>query len=337
MSGYEMFQQVPLFMTTPMNLYYCARIDYGYVRDNKAHVIFTDREQRQWMFSLDLKKNTLPGTITRISNSNVFTVDHDYLMPEDTAYLHQTDRLSGLSQIEFIPMTKDTDDSLNCLYYHNRLDLNFVLPANFPFQSCKPSVKQCHNYRLAVIGGSPQRFISDLNPRIFTEIQSAYLDDCDIQNGYIRSFVLRDNPYVITGIKSSLFIATAIVYEDLNLNGHWDNLTEPILASMDGQILMFYSEPPSSAIYGESPDEKTYEIPVLSADQIQQNSGWHVYDAETILNKSDVNWHIIRHLTQSSANTLTLHSVKNAADGCYLIPSDESQPPCEGVLPMLIQ
>ena len=84
MSGYDMFQQVPLYMTNALNLYYCARIDYGYVRDNTAHIVFTDKEQRQWMVSLDLGNASLSGTIVRVNHNNqanVYLSDADYLMP----------------------------------------------------------------------------------------------------------------------------------------------------------------------------------------------------------------------------------------------------------------
>ena len=340
MSGYDMFQQVPLYMTNALNLYYCARIDYGYVRDNTAHIVFTDKEQRQWMVSLDLGNASLSGTIVRVNHNNqanVYLSDADYLMPEDSAYYQQLATSEGISQIDLVPMSADSDDSLNCIYYYNQLNLKVVLPGNLPLYQCEPSQHQCHNYRLSVIGGRPQRHLNDLDVLRLSEIQSAYLDDCDIQVGMARTMILRDDPSVISGMASDLFIATAIVYKDDNLNGIWDSDSEPILAYADDQILMFYASVPQSAIYGESPDGKTYETPILSTNQIQTTTGWHVYEEDSEIPESQVNWRIINKLRTTSTDTLTLHDIPNAPQGCYISSQDESRPQCQGILPMIIQ
>ena len=340
MSGYDMFQQVPLYMTNALNLYYCARIDYGYVRDNTAHIIFTDKEQRQWMVSLELGNSSLSGTIVRVNHghqTDAYLSDDAYLMPEDAAFNQRMDSSEGLSQIDLVPMSADSDDSLNCIYYYNHLNLKVVLPGSLPLLQCEPSPQQCHNYRLSIIGGRPQRRLIDLDVLRLSEIHSAYLDDCDIQNGMTRSLILRNDPSVISGVTSELFIATAIVYKDENLNGLWDSDSEPVLAYADDQILMFYANVPQSAIYGESPDEKTYEMPILSEDQIQTTTGWHVYEADFERTEEKVNWRIISKLRNTSTDTLTMHDIPNAPQGCYISSQDELHPQCQGILPVIIQ
>ena len=340
MSSYEMFSQVPLYMTNALNLYYCARIDYGYVRGNTAHVVFTDREQRQWMVSLELGSRSLSGTMVRMNRNNQadpYLSDSDYLMPEDAAYYQQPDHPEELRQIDLVPMSADSSDSLNCIYYYNHLNLKVVLPESLPLQQCQPSQQQCRNYRLSVIGERPQRHLSDFNPLRMVEVQSAYLDDCDIQSGMIRSMILRDDPSVISGYAQNLFIASAIVYEDINLNGVWDSSSEPVMAYSADQLIMFYSSTPESSIYGESPDGKTYEVPVLASEQIQSGSGYHVYEEDSEITENTDIWRVIMRLHASSLDTLTLRAVPNSPEGCYISPIDESLPKCQGIFPVLIQ
>ena len=338
MSGYETFRHVPVFMNVALNLYYCSRIDYGYVQNNNAYIVFTDKEQRQWMLSLEMGKISLPGTLVRLDRArggDSFKVDPDYLMPEDAEFYKNTNNAINTNQIVFGLMTEDSDEFLNCLYYYKKTELTFVIPDNIPLDRCYPSRKQCRNFRLAIIGGRPQRRTGDLTINSFAEIQSAFLDDCDLHSGYLRTIQLRDNPDVITGITSELFIATAIIYEDTDMNGTWTHSTEPVLATLDDQLLVFYSTQPAASIYGKSPEEKVYEMPVLTIENIDSETGWHIYNDTS---ETASHWRILKSLSLNHNNTLTLHPVsKDKTSGCILSSTEENSSECTGILPVLLQ
>ena len=177
---------------------------------------------------------------------------------------------------------------------------------------------------------------------LITEVISAFLDDCDLLDGYRRSINLRDNPNTQSGIQSDLFIATAIIYEDVNFDAAWNSESEPILAALDSQSLLFYPSIPDAPIYGESPDGTTYQAPVLSASQIDQTTGWHVYNDESDHTETVPYLRILKHLTPVNSNMLTLSPVhldvsEGFMPGCYLNPQTPQQMPCTGILPLLVR
>ena len=346
MANYELFNQVPILMNNPLSLYYCARIDYGYIRNNTVHIVFTDREQRRWIFSAKLGQDSLNGTINRTNNhTGSFDIlfdtlkDPDYMLPEDASYMQINQ--TNASQINLESM-KDSSASLNCIYYYKSFAVNFVLPDSFPFEECKPSTKQCHNYRLAIIGMPPLRKVYEFNPAIITEVTSAYLDDCDMQDSYKRNINLRDNPNTSGNVNADYFIATAIVYEDLDMNGSWDANTEPILASLDNQSIIFFNTISDSPIYGESPDGSTYQAPVLSSQQLPDEPGYHLYNDESDPASQTSIMRVLKHLTPATSNVLSLKAIHLDATpdqdrGCYLHPEGSHQASCNNLIPILVQ
>ncbi len=342
MNSYDLFNQVPILMDNPLNLYYCARIDYGYIRNNSVHIVIRDKEQRQWTFIAKLGKSALSGEIYRTGHSGIALVgaDPEYMLEEDAAYMSESQANTSHFILESM---KDSDASLKCIYYYRSHNLFVVLPESFPLKDCMPSAKQCHNFRLAIVGTHPVRKLFNSSPLLINEVLSAYLDSCDLQDNYKRSINLRDNPNTRDGIRSNYFIATAVIFEDLNMDGIWNTDTEPVLASLDAQTLMFYDTIPESSIYGESPEGETYQAPVLSQSQIDSTTGWHLYNDESETTENLPYIRILKHLTPISGNALSLMPIHlNPEDGksrgCYLHPQDDSkQIACDGILPVLVQ
>ena len=341
MNSYELFNQVPILMNNPLNLYYCARIDYGYVRNNTVHIVFRDKEQRLWTFIAKLGQSSLSGEIYRTRHDGIAIVEQqlDYLLPEDAAYIQSGDHPATRITLESM---RDSDASLSCVYYYKSNLLHFILPESFPLDGCEPSTRQCRNFRLAIIGTHPIRQLQSSSQPFITEVLSAYLDDCDLQDNTKRSINLRDNPNIRDGINSDVFIATAIIYEDFNRDGTWNTETEPVLAFLDEQTLMFYSEVPSSSIYGESQYGTTYQAPILSQSQIDPTPGWHVYNDEADDSTAILHLRVLKHLSPATGNVLSFTTINvptlvDLERGCYLHPQNAQQMPCVGLIPVLVR
>ena len=163
-----------------------------------------------------------------------------------------------------------------------------------------------------------------------------------MQDKYKRNINLRDNPNISSNANSDLFIATAIVYEDLNSNGSWDASSEPILASLDNQSILFFNTVSESPIYGESPNGTTYQAPILSGQQLPEEPGYHLYNDESDPASDTSFMRVLKHLTPAASNVLSLKSIHlDAAPdqerGCYLHPQGSHQVSCNNLIPILVQ
>ena len=334
MSSYDTFSQVPLNMTNAINLYYCARIDYGYIRDNKAFVIFTDKEQRQWMFTTELGNDALSGTLIRTDRFYTFnySIDPDYLLPEDAAFYQKNE--TDKKQIVLKHMKTEPENALDCIYYFKTLSLNFLLSDTSFLNACSPSSKKCNNYKLAIVGTKPHRRISDISNSSIFQIQSARLDDCDLISKTTRPILLRENPSIMSGHQSDLFLATAIIYIDDNQNNSWDS-SEPIIASLNNQTIVFYNPTPENHIYGESPDNDPFEIPILTKENINPSPGWHIYNDISKTSEQTPSWKFLKNLTPTTDTSLIISPLPSGS--CFVAPTDNSQKECPPLFPIIIQ
>ena len=340
MSSYEMFTTVPEFMNNPVSFYYCARIDYGYVRNNQANIVFTDREQRQWMFQTTLGEENLAGSIRRMDYSDLSGYGRakvDSLLPEDAAYFNA--EAVTEEQIVLQPMRKDSDKSLECLYYFKTTTLKFQLAESPYMDYCQPSLSQCRSLKLAIIGMFPLKN-KMVDTSLFQEVTTVYLDDYDLGPDRIRTVQLRDNPFVTQHASpNSIFIATAIVYEDLDLNGVWDKSTEPVWAALNNQALLFYSSSPETTIYGRSNSLEQFEEPTILAHEWPEEPGWHVFSYDTD-NSTSESYVAIRKMAPDNASVIPLRPVDIIEDWpreCYLRPTFDGQSRCSGIFPVLFQ
>lgn len=343
LDDFDSFTRVPEFMEQSMNRYYCARIDYGYVRDGMAYVSFTDREQRHWAMSLHLGDKILHGSLARTDSNRVELMGNlAYLMPEDAAYKHQSS--SANMQIAFNSMGRMGDRPLDCLYYFKTRDIDFILPADLNLNElCEPSVEQCRNLRLGIVGTPVlHRLIEDDLPP-FYEVISAYLDDCDIDENRIRSVKFRENPHVFTSGSSGLFVATAIIYHDLNGDSSWDKADEPVYAMLDRQSLVFYDSQPKTDIYSMSPDEMVYDMPILEISDMAAFPGWQIYHDMSDSFEDNAYIRVLKHLTPNPSRYLYLRAVNlNPADstilpGCYVQSDTSDKQSCSQLMPILLQ
>ncbi len=338
MSSYDTFRQVPLLMSNTTYFYYCARIDYGYVRSNTVYVVFTDREQRQWLFKAELGKEKLSGQLSRNQYyGNIELEGSEYLLPEDAAYI--TNHQDRREQLILTKMEKQSDKSLNCAYYFRKTEADIILPSDINYHRCMPSAQECRSLKLAVIGSPATRRIEQ-TAHNFQEIQTAYLDDCDISSANMRHIILRDNPFISSSIlEGDLYLATVIIYEDIDLNGSWNKNTEPILATLDNQTLVFYSSVPESVIYGKNANGISQELPVMDISNLDEKGGWFLFNDSSEINGM---MRMVTRLSNESSDRLYLKSINSAAEdygkqrGCYINPTSDDQTACAGVLPILL-
>lgn len=340
LKGYEIFSQMPEIMDTPAEYYYCGRIDYGYVRNDRIYVTFHDKEQRQWQFSAELGEKTLSGSLNRIHfNQSVSddTANLDYFLPEDRAYLESETTVNH--QMILQTMKKSSSRSLECLYYHKRMNIEFVLPPEIQ-KSCIPSVRNCDNIKLGIIGKSPQH-TNEFDVAGYQKVLTAHLDDIDIENSRIRTINLRENPYAFQGRKSNeIFIAAAILFRDENDNDLWDSLTEPILATLNHQILVFFPTNPETDISGRNFDGESFSSPVFSAKETSQLEGWHIFHDNSEENGTP--WRVLKSADIELDERLVLSVIQgdsfnpDAAHECYYAPTSDTQQSCSGILPVLL-
>ncbi len=344
LSGYEKFTTVPEFMNNAVSFYYCARIDYGYVRNNQANIVFTDREQRQWLFQARLGEENLSGSIRRMNFNNLsgeVTAELDSLMPEDAAFLESGGSPDG--QMVLQTMRKDSDKSLECIYYFKTSTLKFHFSDAIPLERCHPSASRCRSLKLAIVGMFPHHQLKSFEPTLFQDVTTVYLDNYDVGADRIRTVHLRDNPFVTQyASPDSIFIATAVVYEDLDQNGVWNKSSEPVWAALDHQILVFYGSTPETAIYGRSSDGVLYEEPIIRAEEMPAEPGWHVFSYDPD-NPETASHAAIRKMTPDNATVLSLRPIHMDTSlpedmlGCYLKPDSGDKTQCIGILPVLFE
>lgn len=342
MSNYTQFNEVPVYMDNALSLYYCARIDYGYVRNDHVYIVFTDREQRQWTFAASLGDKRLAGSLMRSSQVENRQLGREYLLPEDQALLNAQNWDRNLKQKAHqivLSRMEDSKRSLDCLYYFKTLVLRFVLPPGLSLADCQPSEQNCRTYKLAIGGMLPGGHTFSPENIQYQHVLNAYLDDCDIDESNMRTIRLREDPQKGPNAIAApgLFLATAFVYEDLDLDDAWDPYTEPVLATLSEQALVFVRNVSDSAIYGSDASGSTFETPVIGTRDLAKSEGWHVYDDHNVSTGSP--WRVVEKLTYNTLDRLTL-TLTNASvphDGCYMYPADETQMPCDSVFPVLMQ
>lgn len=338
LKGYALFSQMPEIMDTAADYYYCGRIDYGYVRNGRVFVAFHDKEQRQWQFSAELGEKTLSGNLDRIRFNQDISGDMaelEYFLPEDRAFLESG--AESDSQMILQTMKKSSSRSLECLYYHKRKDIEFILP-NGILQSCTPSVRNCENIKLSIVGKSPQH-TDEFDAAGYQKVLTAHLDDIDIENNRIRGINLRENPYASQGRKSNeIFIATAILFRDLNANDLWDSGTEPILATLSHQVLVFLPSSPDSDISGRNFQGESYPSPVFTLKEINNAPGWYVY--HDVSDENGTPWRTLKSATLELDERLILSkttgdsSLPDLDDGCMA--TSNAPQSCNGILPVLL-
>lgn len=336
MSSIDAFEQVPTFMEYAVKNYYCARIELGYVRDHTAHVIFKDREQRRWVISLELGEKTLYGSLSRMKmdSTDLATPKTDYLLPQDVAYFATP---WGYSQMIFDVMPESSQRSLECIYYYKNTDIDFTIDERLLETKCS-APRTCPNLRLGIVGSPPiaKQSLSSL-PEL-SEIVSATLQDCDFK-GQIRTISLRDNPNTSNQWRNSLFLATAIVYDDVDLNGSWDHSTDPIYAMIDNGALLFRHEQTQPVFYGSLPEDISpdtrFDDPVISESDFGPLNGWTACSESDYPTSQDSVWRIPTKL-QPSSSAFTLRTIEG---GCLFEKRDDdtrSLPLCTGLLPVLL-
>lgn len=277
LSSYDAFSQVPAKITTPYSHYYCGRIEYSYVRDARAHIIWTDKEQRRWVFTGILGDDVLlSGSVNRLSADGISfpSPQADYMLPQDAIYLERGGDVER--QIAFEKMKSHADKNLECPYYYKSTTVNVVIPESVLETYCEDR-RFCGNLRLGIIG--MESFMKESigeDPEFF-EIVSATLHDCDIKDR-VRSIILRDNPHVYGGNgRSGFFIATAVIYQDEDRNGAWDSRRERIIAALGHETLIF-SDEDSHLFYGALPEGYEYDpeepLVVLAPEEEWPKRGW---------------------------------------------------------------
>lgn len=349
----ELFTQIPTYMENPVSMYYCARIDYGYVRNHTAYVIFTDREQRQWALILDIAKDPPSGELRRANLNRVlnFFYDSEYYLSEDREYFEKVEQKTmPYGQIALERMDKDTERSLNCVYYYKNRKFDVILPNELirllnqtpENDGCDPDQANCENYKLAVIGMMPHHRIPGEDIVPFQEVMSARLDNCDLMTVGKRTIYLRENPFNILATNNSQpFFATLIAYKDVNRNNHWDSAYDPVLAVLDNQTLVFYDHLPGT-MYGNGLGNAAYQVPVISEGQLDPSTGWFAFSDDS-KEQSGI-YRIIQNLIPQTADTLILkyintsHSgASDSVGGCNLPPTEAQEPYCRGLVPILLQ
>ena len=343
LDNYTAFTRVPEYMDQSMTRYYCARIDYGYVRGDEAYISFTDREQRHWTMNLNLGERVLYGDFVR-TDSHRIELNNIYLMPEDAAFVAENKDGTPKHQVEFASMGVLGERALDCVYYFKSRHIDFVLPSAMNLEKlCEPSKHQCKNFRLAIIGVQAQHHViqHDLPP--LQEIMTAYLDDCDIDENQIRSINLRENPHAFHTNSNGIFVATAIIYQDLNLDSTWDKADEPIFAMLNGQSLVFYEDAPTEDVYGTTSSHEPYEDPVLTLDYMTAFPGWQIYNDQSDGIETNPYIRIIKRLTPYRSKYLYFKAENlNPEDpdmlpGCYIRPDSPHKLGCSQLLPILLQ
>ena len=343
LSSHELFNQIPTYMENTVSLYYCARIDYGYVRNNTAYIFFTDREQRQWGLVLNTSQDSPVGVLKRAYFNHIGDVkldDPDYYLQEDVEYFEKLRQgKMPYSQIALQKMEKDTKRSLDCVYYYKSRKFDVALPVELTNQllECEPSMARCDNIKLAVIGMMPQHRIPNSENVQIQEIITARLDDCDITTERKRMILLRENPYkIISANSSGPYIATVIAYKDKNANDQWDSAEEPIIAALDKQTLVFYDSVPGT-MYGNSLSGESYEIPIIHEDKFDDSTGWFLFNDESS-EQMDI-YRVIQKLTPHTSDSLILKTidVQSEDNGCYLSPDGDFTSDCRGIIPILLQ
>lgn len=341
--SFKAFSQMPLIMDKANEDYYCSRIDYGYVRNQDVRIVFTDREQRQWIIDTKLGDERLHGSMlrTKFNHASMMTLhDLDYLLPEDVEYYQahalDVDDETTVDQMILTQMDKKSDKPLNCIYYQKKSTYRFKLPEALDLSSlCEPSVSQCDNLRLAIVGMPWVRNLSEAYS--MKEIFSARLDDCDIDDG-MRTVYFRDNPFALLKMDTqSFFVATAFVYIDEDLNGSWNKLQEPVIAALNNQYFVFYDD---------SDDDDVFHS-IFQSEQFSQGPQWYAFtnDVENLLlydltsHDSEASFHLISKATSVTGDELTLFDIHlDDLDnlGCYFT-SDEDQVQCSGIMPVMLQ
>lgn len=344
LSSHDLFTQIPTYMENTVSLYYCARIDFGYVRKHAAYIFFTDREQRQWGLVLDTSADPPTGVLKRAYYNHIGDVrleNPEYYLREDVEYQEKLSQgKMPYPQIALKAMEKDTKRSLDCIYYYKTKKFEVTIPGELANRlvDCSPSQARCDNYKLAVIGMMPQHRIPNSENVQIQEIMTARLDDCDITSDRKRTLSLRENPYkMISANSSGLYIATVIAYKDYNANDQWDSASEPIIAALDNQTLVFYDSVPST-MYGNSLSGDSYEIPVIHEDTFDKSTGWFLFNDDSSEQK-DL-YRVIQKLTPHTADTLVLKNIElpeNDMKGCLLYSTGELSSACSGIIPVLLQ
>ena len=363
LKSYASFSSMPKQVSTYDGIsenYYCSRIDYGYTRDDQVHIVFTDREQRQWIYRAKLGEETLHGSLSRMQfnmSQSIPIDDLDYLLAEDAQYYKENkdqnmDALMN-NQIVLSLMDKSSDRSLQCIYYYRKNTVTFSLPETLDLESlCSPSVSHCNNLRLAVIGSIPVMHPKDVFNR--KELFSASLDDCDINNR-TRTLFLRDNPFTLLRISRDNripFIATAILYEDGNGNGSWDREeNEKIYAALADQILVFYKNSSDSdeafSIYGMDENAETLNTPTFTQDTFGSESGWFTFSEniqadpmfDETPNHTTPFYRPVQSVNRIDNMVMRLQAIEGSSLGCYVDPNNNKNllPRCKRVFPILIQ
>ncbi len=330
--SYSDFSRMPETVNHRMANYYCSRIEYGYVRNGYLNIYFTDKSQRRWFYAGLLEDNKISGRIYRVSQNGgkLISEPYGYLMDQDRAYYER----SGDGDLEMILRYRERSETspLSCIYYYKTSDIEFSIPESV-YKHCADA-KFCSNLRLAVIGSQPisSGLSSSAQTPIFTEILSATLSDIDRASG-MRLIALRDTPYAELRDASGLFIATAFVYDDANLNGVWDT-DEAIYAGMRGSLLAFADETADSeyaAALGVG-ENKTIAYNLSLPDGMP--IGWNVVEEKSRTEANSAARSLTQFLKTQSAASLTEWTDGGA--GCYYAPQAGSgKPMCEGIFPVL--
>ena len=330
--SYSDFSRMPETVNYRISSYYCSRIEYGYARNGYLNIYFTDKSQRRWLYSGLLEDNKISGRIYRVSQNGgkLISESYGYLMDQDRAYYEQ----SGSGDLEMILRHREKSETspLSCMYYYKTSEIEFSIPESV-YAHCGEA-KFCSNLRLAAVGSQPisASMSSAGQTPIFTEILSATLSDIDRGSG-MRLIAMRDTPYAELRNASGLFIATAFVYDDANLNGVWDS-DEAIYAGMRGSFLAFSDETAESeyaAVLGVG-ENKTIAYNLSLPDGMP--IGWNVVEERSRTEANSATRSLTQFLKTQSAAALTEWTEDGA--GCYYAPpAGSGKPMCEGIFPVL--
>lgn len=340
-SSYAIFSRIPVSMSVAMRAYYCGRIDYGYVRDDKVQILFTDREQRRWMYYGDLGGPQISGALVRVDVSgNEFVTDdaYAYAMPQDAAYLSN----GGAPESEMIlQRMEDVEHTLDCIYHVVKTEVEVVIPESLRVH-CKGI---CSNLKLAVIGSVPMSAddAEAASPPSLYEVVSLTITEPDMTNASVRKIMLRDDIQVISGSIDSDFIATLWLYDDLDDSGSWSS-DEPIYASLKDEILIFGKRSEESGLgrrsyVGVLPEWAAKEAG--KAYQIFSDGGRHHWDALHVRSIGLPNtWGTLPIIDDKVASRVTLHPIEQepGVDYCYFNVRAQSEkfPACTSMVPVLL-
>lgn len=340
-TSYSIFSRIPVSMGVAMRAYYCGRIDYGYVRGDNVQILFTDREQRRWMYYGDLSDSQISGALVRVDVSgNEFVTDdaYAYAMPQDAAYLSN----GGAPESEMVlQRMEDAEHSLDCIYQIAKTEVEVVIPESLRAH-CRGI---CSNLKLAVIGSFPMsaQEAEAATPPALYEVVSLTVTQPDMTNDSVRKMVLRDDVQVISGSIDSNFIATLWLYDDLDDSGSWSS-EEPIYATLKDVILIFGKRSVETSLGRRYYTGILPEWAVAEAGksyQIFSDSVRHHWDALHVRSIGLPNtWGTLPIIDDKVMSRVNLHPIEQETgeDYCYFNTRAQSEkfPACTSMVPVLL-